>query len=303
MKEIILDNSLTVDEKDFNELNPKQFFGFKPNEFNPVTGISAKVTHRNYLDYLTLCWKRHYGVVISPTILWNMVLNNLVFEVNKNPETYRKYFSESDEKQEIVVIQGGNLIDVKLLIEGLTGRIPSDIMLPCFLGYSTDTENAKIANYTAFLDMVSPYYNYGMYLCGIPKVKILGTTKDWEDFIINAARIAEIIPEFKMYLTAVSQRVNDMIENNCDYSNFFSLERCGSGGHGEVNGWIRDFYIELPKVNYPENFISCIAKIDYKNYNEGGKKYRMYAGLFTSEVEDGYLVPAFDTMYFEKTME
>jgi hypothetical protein len=298
MKEIILDNSLIPEEIHQGGFETKYFF--KDNEgFDAITNMDAKIVHRNYLDYLCLCWKRHYGVVVSPTILWNMVLNNMAYKVNKTPDVFRKYFSESDEKQEICVQQGGNLIDVKLLVEGLMGRIPTDIMIPCFLGFSTDTENAKIANYTAFLDMVSPYYNYSMYLCGIPKVKVLGTKEDWEHFIDNCNVIAKIIPEFGDYLIKVSSKVDDIAKGSADFSQIFRLDRCGSGSQAEVAGWIRDFYIEQPRVSYPENFISCMAKIDYHNYNDG-QDYRMFAGLFTSTNEDGYLVPAFDKMYFQK---
>lgn len=296
MREIILDSSLTVENKEFDAFNPKYFF--KDNTgFEAITNIDSIITHKNYLDYLGLCWKRHYGIIVSPTILWNIILNNLAFKVNQNPEQFRKYFSESEEKQEIIVIQGGNLISVELLMEGLHGKIPSTMLEDCFPKFTTDTENSKIANYTAFLDMVSPYYNYRMILCGIPKVKVLGTDDDWANFVLNLGRISSAIPEFTDYLFTVANRVADIVENSCDYKNIFSLQRCGSGSQVMVSGWITDFFIEQPKVPYPENFISCIAKIDYRCYNDG-KDYRMFAGLFTSKIEDDYLIPDFEKMYF-----
>jgi len=295
MKEIILDSSLTVDERELNDLKPQYAFGFKEGEFEAVTEL--RINQRNYLDYLEECWRWHYGVIISPTILWNMVLNNLAYRVNQEPETFHKYFTESDEKQEILVQQGGHLIDVKLLIAGLQGRIPSSLLGDSFPAFSTDTPMSDIADYTAFLDMVSPYYNYSMYLCGLPKVKVLGTSGDWAKLMFTLGKVTTILPECQDYLVGVAIKVAEIAENSCDYSNFFSLERCGSGSQVEVSGWIRDFFIEQPRVSYPENFISCISKIDYHNYNDG-KDYRLYAGLFTSEVEDGYLVPAFDNIYF-----
>jgi hypothetical protein len=297
MKEFILDNSLTVKEQDFKILNQRYTFDIQEDAFKAVTELDA--THRNYLDYLSLCWKNHYGIIISPTILWNMVLSNLAFEVNKKPETYRKYFTESDEKQEIIVEQSGYLIDVNLLIAGLQGRIPSSMLDYSFPEFTTDTNMSKIANYTAFLDMVSPYYIYSMLLCGIPKVKVLGEKADWLKFMMCLEVISATIPEFKEYLVGVSNKVAPITDKTCDYSNFFRLDECGSGSQLEVRGWIRDFFIENPLIPYPENFVSCISKIDYHNYNDG-KDYRLYAGLFTSEVEDGYLVPAFGNQYFEK---
>jgi hypothetical protein len=297
MKEIILDSSLTIEEKEFKKYD--RFFLIDSNGFEPVTNLDAEIIHQNYLNYLCLCWKRHYGVIISPTILWNMVLNNLAFKVNKTPDVFRKYFSESDEKQEIVVMQGGNLIDVKLLIDGLQGRIPSKMLEDSFPELSTDTEMSKIANYCAFLDMVSPYYNYGMYMCGIPKVRVMGTQEDWLKIMFNLGAITSAIPEFTEYLLKVANRIAEISEETIDYSKMFRLDRCGSGSQVEVEGWIRDFFIEQPRVTYPENFISCVSKIDYHNYNDD-LDYRMYAGLFTSTIADGYLIPEFGNMYFRK---
>ena len=272
MKEIIINNSLERETIIDSIFNPKYFFNGHIG-FEAITTIDSPIFHRNYLDYLTLCWKKHYGVIISPTILWNMVLNNLAYKVNKTPNVFRKYFTESDEKQEIVVQQGGNKIDTELLIENVAWKIPTDIIMHCFPDYTTDTEKAKIANYTAFLDMVSPYYNYGMYLCGIPKIKVLGTLDDWNLFIAKCMKIAEIIPEFNTYLEVVRKRIVNIYEDSCDYSEMFRLDECGSGSQVEVEGWIKELFIEQPPVNYPENFISCISKIDYHNYNDG-KDYR-----------------------------
>lgn len=299
MKEIIIDNTLVI-EQGKKELHPEHFFNLSE-PFEPITKIESEITHRNYLDYLCLCWKTHYGVIISPTILWNLVLANLAYEVNKRPDKYRKYFTTSNEKQDILVMQGGNQIDPALLIEAVSNKIPSKIMNHIFPEFTTDTEKSKTTNYVAFLDMVSPYYNYFMYLCGISKVKVLGTKEDWQTFLFKLGSISSIIvePVVIEYILTVSERIKKIIEGFCDYGNIFSLDRCGSGSQAIVQGWIREFYIEQPQVAYPENFISCISKIDYKCLNDG-KDYRLYAGLFTSKIENEYLVPDFDHMYFVK---
>jgi hypothetical protein len=298
MKEIILDGNLIA-----NKINPSEFearYFFKDCKgFELLDKPKPALYHMNYLRYLAECWKNHYGVIISPTIFWNMVLNNLAYKVNKTPDVFRKYFTESDEKQEICVEQGGNKIDVTLLIAGVASVIPGEILDHVFPKYSTDTEKSTIANYTAFLDMVSPYYNYSMYLCGIPKVRVLGTEEDWALFYKKLNEIATRIPEFCSYLQLVGYRLAQIIDITADFSKMFRLDRCGSGSQVEVEGWIKEFFIEQPSVNYPENFISCISKIDYHNYNDG-KDYRLYAGLFTSTIEDGYLLPEFDNMYFQK---
>jgi len=302
MKEVVLDESLEIVEREFPEFNHKYFFE-KIDDFTPIEDYkSGVITHRNYLDYLTLCWRRHYGIIISPTILWNLMLNNLAYKVNEEPEVFRQYFTESEDKQEIMVVQGGNRIDVDLIISKIESYIPTNIMGHVFPNFTTNTEESKIANYTAFLDMVSPYYNYSMFLCGIPKVKILGNKEDWMIYYNKCNRIAEIIPEFKEYLNDLQIHIMAIIEETANFSEFFYLKKCGSGSQEEVSGWIRDFFIIQPRLSYPENFIPCISKIDYHCYNDK-KDYRLYAGLFTSVIEDDYLIPFFDKMYFEKIKE
>jgi hypothetical protein len=302
-KEVILDLSLTTKEivLTATQFNSRRFFNIEKG-FEQVTPLTNYITHRNYLDYLALCWNYHYGVVISPTILWNMVLCNLAYEVNKNPEKYRKYFTKSEEKIEIMVEQGGELIDPALLIAGLQGSVPTRILDAVFPPLSTDTEKSRFANYTAFLDMASPYYNYSMYLCGIPKIMILGVKNDWLHIIHRIGMITAVIPECDDYLFEVATKISDIADNNIDYKDFFSLERCGSGHQVMVSGWIKDFFIEKPKVSYPENFVPCISKFDYHNYNND-TDYRLYAGLFSSKIEGDYLVPSFESVYYKKMEE
>jgi hypothetical protein len=302
IRETILDDTLEIKtDYNFPQFNPKYFFN-ESKGFEPVTVIeNTQITHKNYLDYLVLCWRSHYGVVISPTILWNLVLCNMAYMVNKRPETFRKYFTDSDKKKEIIVEQGGNLISTELLVDMLKGYMSTKVMDTMFPVFTTDTEKSIIANQAAFLDMVSPYYNYGMLLCGIPKIKILGTKTDWLTFMFNLGSIASVLPEFAEYSLTVGDKVSRIIDDIIDYKGMFNLEKCGLGSQVMVSGWIQDFFIEQPKVPYPENFISCVSKIDYKCYNDN-KEYRLYAGLFTSErTEDGYLIPTFDNMYFVKT--
>jgi len=265
--EITLDNSLEVKESDFPKYNYFKFFRVEDG-LKQITEFDKKITHRNYLDYLGLCWNRHYGAVITPTIIWNMILNNLAFEVNKNPNTYRKYFTNAkDGKKDIVVYEDGNIITPKLLIDELEYEIPGNMFKYCFPEFTTDTEKSNVAMYSAFLDMVSPYYVYSMYMCGIPKVKVLGDFDDWSKIVESCMHIYKEIPEFKNYLSDAIEISLQIRNCAADFSKMFSLKRCGSGSQVEVSGWIKELFIEKPSIEYPNNFVSCISKVDYNCLN------------------------------------
>ena len=56
------------------------------------------ISHLNYLEYLEICWKWHYGAVISPDILWHIFLCELALVIAANPDTYRSLFTESPDQ-------------------------------------------------------------------------------------------------------------------------------------------------------------------------------------------------------------
>ena len=66
--------------------------------------IIEGVYHKNYLEYLELCWASHRGAHLTPDIFWYTILSELSLIVNKDPENYRHLFTDSPEKKTIVVL-------------------------------------------------------------------------------------------------------------------------------------------------------------------------------------------------------
>ena len=261
--------------------------------------LHGDVFHKNYLYYLSECYNTHRGYVINPDILWNLVLTEIAGIVKDDPEQYRFLFTDSDEKKEIIIAGFDPFeLDMNEIVKCLKALVPSNV--ETFIPEFTTTGEAEIhAHNCAFADMVSPYYNYSMYLCGFPKVRVEGTQEDWEKFMNHIDGLGEIM-EFD-FITEYLVKVADNIEQILDsvkgedrsefFTNIFSLERCGSGSQVEVNGWITDFYVNQPQVPYLENFSAGYSKVDYTVINVG--EYCLFSGLFCSEDINGYLIPIF----------
>ena len=299
--EVITDNDLTINEVKSSELN------FSKSELR-FDSVESSITHKNYLDYLSKCWDSHLGVVLKPDFLWNIILTELAMKVSDNVEKYRDLFTTSNKKVEITVQTSNSVVlPLESIIEQLKHLCPTDVntFLPSF---STSDNNSFLANCASFADMVSPYYNYSMYMCGISKVRIDGTLEDWELFNQNLAKMVELFPTYTSYFNNVSDRINSIIESYSDenlhtmsnvefFRNIFELERCGSGGQVEVKGWIKDFFIETPRVGYIENYSSCVSKVEYKNLSTN-ESFKMYSGLFSSKIVSDYLEPMFGYMVY-----
>lgn len=274
---------------------------------NPV-----EIKHQNYLEYLSVCWANHYGAVVSPDILWHIVLCEIAAEVAKNPETYRSLFSTSEEKQEIRVPSSSPTeLPLNLVVDALREKtnVPPDLFLPTF---STTGTMESLAFSAAFCDLVSPYYSYSMFCCGIPYVEVKGTPGDYHmaaNVLDELSASFSVSPNLSDWLTSVADTFQDIslylaghldglkplrIEEmaNFGFDNFFSLKRCGSGSQVEVSGWVEGFFFNKPDLKFIRNYNTCVSKVKYE-YLPTKQKFEMKVSLSESVLDGDLLVPSF----------
>jgi hypothetical protein len=264
-----------------------------------------------YLNYLGAAWEYHYGVVLNPTDIWYIILSELAIAVSKTPNNYAHLFTTTpEEKQEIIVLTGDvESINPSSVIAALKNKVPSDMasFLPEF---STDTELSRLAMNVAFCDLVSPYYSYSTMLCGIPKICIGGDKEDWVRIQVKLANLSSLFEgSLHEYLLRCQSRVTEIILNafggNGDIFFFNSMVRltpCGSGHQFEMNGWILHF---LNRTNTDESVMvngmpTQTSKMSYKNI-ETGRTFELYAGIFYSTFEQGFMIPRYNACRTETT--
>jgi hypothetical protein len=259
--------------------------------------------HTNYLEYLQTAWCSHYGVVMTPDIMWHTLLSELVLIVGENPEKYASLFTTTPEQKQTVIVVSGSLVEMPLhvLIEAVKPLIPTntDVFLPDF---STTTERSRMARYASFCDMVSPYYNYMMMLCGIPYIDVRGTDEDWQKVLDCWGAISATIPGHEEYFsktTALLKRILIERNNSAFWQDMFHMEPCGSGSQVEVEGWLSDFFRIRPRVRYVSNYSTHLAKVCYKQINTN-KDYEMFHGILSSRLENDLLIPEFGHIIFHR---
>jgi len=271
-----------------------------------ITDIpNGAVSHSSYLEYLNLCYNHHYGMVISPENLWYVILCEISSHVKKNADHYREKFTYEKEGKKEISIQTGDAVVMPLedLLYDVLFYVPTNVtsFLPKF---STMNEKAHLAHAAAFLDTVSPYYEYSMYLCGTSKVRVLGTLEDWKLMENSLTELKTIIDKMGDYFACCLEGVKGIIDNlviNPEFwGKMFYLERCGSGSQTEVQGWIRKFFQkDKHDTHFLDNFNTCISVVDYKNLSTG-KKYKMRYGLFSSIIKNDFLIPEYNYYVMEE---
>lgn len=281
----------------------------KNNEFR-YADILGDAYHNNYMGYLERCWADHLVAVITPDIIWYTILCELTLLIAEQTETYRHLFTDSQEKKTITVLTGDPVVmPLDSLISELKKLVPTDVNL--FLpNFSTSNERSIFAGYAAFCDMVSPYYNYCMYACGIPRIDVRGTKEDYAHLSDSWLKIYQLLSKIKgadfdtfkwaTKIMSLLPNISNNLENGDFWQKMFYLDECGSGSDVEVQGWWRDFYRKQPSVAYPDNFSTHVSNVSYK-YLPNDQDYIMKSGLFFSNLEgEGILVPEFGRIVYEK---
>jgi hypothetical protein len=312
-QKLILDSTLEYVETSNHETTIDKLIGdVKPEGDHTVnhTTIDGQFSHKNYMGYLERCYDKHMGYVISPELIWYVLLSEIAGHIKENSEQYRDMFTDSDEKKDISV----ECHDVNQLPQLLVGKlkdvIPTEIgvYLPNF---TTETPESIFACSTAFCDAVSPYYDYFMYCCGLPSVVVKGTEGDWNKVKNHFAWIARTLKLDSHYTWVVTSRLKQIRESLDDiesykdfYRDVFKLERCGSGGQVEASGWLTELYMKIPSTRYTHNFNTQVSQLRYKNLTDE-KDYMFSTGIMKSnyDAEAGVSIPEFGHILFEFTKE
>lgn len=285
------------DKKDYSKKNKIQSLFFIEDN------LEGEYSHKNYMEYLLAAWDSHWGIIVSPDIIWYTLQCELTSIVSTHVETYRSLFSDSPDKQEILVFSPSlTVMPLDTLMQALVEKIPSDVkaFLPEF---STSTQRSIFARYAAFCDMVSPYYNYGMFCCGFPAIDVRGDLTDWQRLHTSWQELGKLFTSHQDYIA----RVDAVLEkiclslNDADFwRDMFALDQCGSGHQYTVSGWLASLYEQEPDLKFPENYPSHISEVNYKQLNTK-KNYVMKQGLLYSRKENGFLLPDFGHIVYEKT--
>lgn len=262
--------------------------------------IKGNVFHDTYLNYLYHGYAKHYGIVVKPDFIWFTILNEISRIVKENPEHYREMFTDSTNKKEVSVFTDDPIVmPIDSLLESVFKLIPKGLdKNNVLLNFSTSTASSKLAFSTSFLEAASPFYCYSMFMCGFNKINVLGTIADYEmmkQSITNLSIVftgKKIVKYFNKVLGLIDKIIVGFEDDNF-WKDIFYVEKCGSGSQQIVKGWFHKLFDDFDGYKMMKAFPKHVAIVEYKNLSTG-LSYKMQVGIFSSIIEDGYLIPDFE---------
>lgn len=275
--------------------------------------------HQNIVRYLELCWSQHLGAVIRPDDIWYTILCELAGLIIAEPEKYRHLFSETTERQEIIIqTDSREVVPLDRLSEMLAKVVPMDAGV-FFPEFTTSTPATKHAMMAAFCEMGTPYYDYSMMCCGIPTIDVRGTAEDWDKLAVHVKKLQTTFGSPAAWferITLLTQAISEHFDEPELWREMFKLEHCGSGSDVLVDGWWPDLYVKLettradggtfgPKpevprqLAMPRNFPPHVSKVPYKDLPTQ-RNFVMKVGLFASTWDGTSLIPEYGYIVYEK---
>jgi hypothetical protein len=284
--------------------------------------------HKNILHYFGLAWSVHASVVLSPDMVFYTLISEfagmylivkfqsdrsraycnwpvLIFrfsashldEIKSQPSKYSELFTKTPDSKKVITVVTDSIekIDLAQLVEKIQKELPIDGSI-FTAKFSTSTQDSLLAMNAAFADAVSPFFEYRSTLCGIPRVRRLGTKQDWQSIESKIEEWIKIIAkkgkDTKSTIEWLKQaaKIVGMIHTRHDsefWSKIFNICNCGSGHMDDAEGWIIGLYrsgrlaggewmYHGPTFYYLPSHISTV---NWTN-EETQRKFSLYTGLF-----------------------
>lgn len=262
-----------------------------------------------FLSHLSRSYSAHHKIAVNPQDFWFIMLTEIAAIIGKDPAKYADYFTDSDEKKDILV-PGVEILPIDFVVEQLEKLIPGGAtkFLPKF---TTSTPDSDMAIAGALLHTVKHYYNYMMFCCGIPEIKVNGTAEDWTKFGLMIADLKttfEGATEIITYLEKVHLLIRDLYNftfkaDNATSKQFwegiFSSTNIGSGSQKILSGWMSRLYTPRDDQKV-ENFEKSLAVIPYSNVSTGQEYLMVIGGFIATPDSDGFFTTKYSAVVGRK---
>lgn len=212
---------------------------------------------------MNTAYDRHYPIVLSPDMIWLLILGGLANHANANPEQLRSKFVSHEDKLLLNIsrdefVKGdpendweGAFAEFSAKIRTHIGPETHDRIVG---GFSTTGPAEQAAMEVALMDTLQSYFTYAVTTaCGFPAMTLEGTVEDWQQLRAKAEGLIDydldwwiphLLPVLDQFIAA-SQGTPD----KAFWCDFYKRRSPGSGApriHGHVNALFPYFGRKAP---------------------------------------------------------
>lgn len=232
-------------------------------EHVPVTGSDvgddSPIVELGFIDAAVRAYNQHHGLVWRPDDVWQAIVTQLSFYIQKNAEALRARFVDHDGQKELVVRSYGTLFTApwgdiaKLFLKEIEKNMKDPSVTAWITpDFTTTTDTDRVGASIAAMATFQAYFSFTCQLmCMLPSVKLLGTEEDW----LKLAERIKRIPEFdagdgrlKEWAEMLGPVIDEIVATKLGKANMDWWQRIANyegGGSGPtyISGWITVFAV------------------------------------------------------------
>ena len=261
---------------------------------------------RSLIKGLIIAYKNHYPITITPDMIWLLIAQGFSLFMEKYENLVRERFvnfsGKKDLKTEILSDSPYNSSKevwdgiIKKFVQKIENNVGKEVIDILECNFSTTSQVVKITSQVTIMSAMKRYFTYRVLMagCGISKITLEGSLKDWEkiksklEFLSTKGLewwtkhlipiIDKIILTKKYY--SGKNKLNEELINF--WKGMIRLKGTGESYDPHmINGWIvkfipnlekekPDIYEEIRETDVPEEIISCPMELTWLNMK--GKK-------------------------------
>ena len=195
----------------------------------------------------------HRPIVISPDDIWLLIIQGFTEHISKMPEFYRKKLVNHQGTMKLSVrddsLIKGQQNPWDSVVEQLCQKIKHhsdpnfhDIFTKSFS--TTQLENS-VAFQVCLMDVMNPYFSYeAITFCGIPKIILKGTPKDWLSLINRTKKLETFhLSWWVQHIIPVLEKIQSSSKGTSHDTFWRSLYKYNESSGGTfITGWIIKFF-------------------------------------------------------------
>jgi Domain of unknown function (DUF4419) len=208
----------------------------------------------------------HRPLELSPDMLWLLVAQGLARHVNANSDALRRQFVQHDGKETITVrrdefVKGSPENPWSEVLGEFSAQIKKHIgelnHSNIVVAFSTTGPVEKAANEIVMMDTLKRFFKYKCEtMCGIPEVKLEGTTEDWHKLSNRTKVLGDTygLDWWTNRIVPTLERIARNVAGADDpdlWNSIYKIDNESGGPH--INGWIVDFFPYLRTTKWVHN--------------------------------------------------
>ena len=219
------------------------------------------------VEAIYLAHAQHHPLVLSPDMIWLLIVQGFAVHANENAESLRYLFVDFEAKQNLDVqrfsYEPHNKTYWEEMFPDFSRKIKEnthkDLMDLVVANFSTTGGIEKAAFEVSLMDAMSQYFQYSItVLCGIPEITLEGTAEDWQDIKSRAEKLnqyqlgwwtKELLPILDQFIKAAEGENNQKF-----WASIYDKKYITSGCTSEpyITGWILQFF---PYIEQNQSYI------------------------------------------------